>query len=274
MNDEQAKAVQEVAKTSGKLVEATEKVGGFISKIIGGASTQVGGILEDWAKFYRYKNLLRIADKVEAIHAQRKIEGKTIPLPPRTAIPMLESASLEDDEILQKVWAQLIANSTDPNFKESFHPGYIEIIRQMSPNEAIILDAFLKIKSFPILFKNHISEKHRSEERFGWLYSEELELSYEGVYVSYLGFCQELPLKQPSEVRVYLDNLLRLRIVELGHDFTGEHRGGFFGLASSEAKSTSLSIPARDEYLRMTVFGKGFTEACIKGNNSNASRLV
>ncbi|HUA68649.1 MAG TPA: Abi-alpha family protein, partial [Candidatus Saccharimonadales bacterium] len=145
MTDEQAKAVQEVAKTSGKLVETTGKVGGFISKIIGGASTQVGGILEDWAKFYRYKNLLRVADKVEAIHAQRKIEGKTIPIPPRMAIPLLESASLEDDETLQKVWARLIANSTDPNFRESSHPGYVEIIKQMSPDEAIILDSFLKI---------------------------------------------------------------------------------------------------------------------------------
>jgi hypothetical protein len=78
MTDEQAKATQEVAKTSGQLIEASQKVGNFISRIVGVASNQLGGMLEDSAKFYRYKNLLNIADKVEAIHTQRRIEGKFV----------------------------------------------------------------------------------------------------------------------------------------------------------------------------------------------------
>ena len=70
IGDEQAKAIQAVAKTTEKFAEIAEKVGGFVSKVIGPASDQVGGILEDWTRFYRYKNLLSIADKVEIIHAQ------------------------------------------------------------------------------------------------------------------------------------------------------------------------------------------------------------
>jgi hypothetical protein len=61
---EESKAIQEVAKTMGKFAEVANNIGGFLSKVIGGSSTQVGGILEDWTRYYRYKNLLTIRDKV------------------------------------------------------------------------------------------------------------------------------------------------------------------------------------------------------------------
>jgi hypothetical protein len=123
ITDEQAKATQEIAKTTGKFVEVAEKIGGFISKVISPVSIEAGEIMGDWARSYRIKNLLSIADRFEAIHAKRRIQ-KLVPILPRIAIPMLESAALEDDEILQDVWAMLIANSTDPNFNLVLHPGY------------------------------------------------------------------------------------------------------------------------------------------------------
>jgi hypothetical protein len=273
MTDEQAKATQEVAKTTGKFAEVAEKVGGFVSKLIGPASNQVGGILEDWTRYYRYKNLLAIADKVEAIHARRKLRGKTIPIPARVAIPMLESASLENDEVLQEIWAQLIANSTDPNFKEALHPGYAEIIKQMSPDEAIILISFLKMKAYPILFLNHVSKKYEDTTDVfgGWLTFKEDKSSYEGIYELYLKHCQDLFLKQSDRARVYIDNLQRLRIVELGHNFSGQEtndlRGFMWRTLVSDPNQKSVSVPARDEYLRMTAFGEAFVTACITEEN-------
>jgi hypothetical protein len=274
MTDEQAKATQEVARTTGKFAEVAEKVGGFVSKVIGPASNQVGGILEDWTRYYRYKNLLAIADKVEALHARHTIEGKTIPIPPRTAIPMLESASLEDDETLQDVWARLIANSTDPNFKESLHPGYIEIVKQMSPDEAIILNSFLKAKNYPLLFSNHVSQKYADtgNEAMRYFWKEQKDKpSYATIFEMYLHHCKSLNLKNPADSRVYIDNLLRLRIVELGHDFSGVERDTTHWLqtrmhGSSAVDKANVTIPARDEYLRMTTFGQSFVAACISEN--------
>ncbi len=112
--EEESKAVQEVAKTTGKAIEAAERVGKFFSTIFGGAFGEVGDIVHDWAKYFHYKNLLRIQDKVEAIHRERKIEGKTIPIPPRYAVPLIQNAFQEGDETLQEMWAGLIANSMDP----------------------------------------------------------------------------------------------------------------------------------------------------------------
>ena len=50
---ESAKAVQEVAKTTKAGIEATEKLGGFVSKIINEPIDAVVGILSDKLKFVR-----------------------------------------------------------------------------------------------------------------------------------------------------------------------------------------------------------------------------
>jgi len=141
---EESKAVQEVAKTGGKAIDLTEKVGRFFAMVVGKPSAQLATILEDQFRYYRYKNLLNISDKVDAIRIQRRSEGKAIPIPPRLALPILESASFEDDDVLQNLWARLIANSTDATQSELLHPGHVEVIRQMSSDEAVLLTAFRK----------------------------------------------------------------------------------------------------------------------------------
>jgi len=228
VTDEQAKAVKEVAKTTGTVAELGEKVGGFISKVIGPACFEVGGVLADYTRYFRYKNLLSISDKVKAIHARRKLEGKEVPIPPRIAIPLLESASLEDDETLKDVWATLIANGTDPNSKTILHPGYIEIIKQMSPDEAIILNSFLKFNIYPILFSYHVPEIYQLEKDTfgfaGWRKPNQQMALYQAFYELFLGHCRTLQLRKADDSRIYLDNMLRLRIIDVGHKFLGEDK--------------------------------------------------
>jgi hypothetical protein len=267
--DELSKVGGEIAKTGGQFVELTTKVAGFVLKVMGPASIEFGGIFEDLTRFYRYKRLLTISDKVESLLARRKIEGKTTPISPRVAIPMLDAASLEDDETLQDVWAKLIANSMDPHFEAAIHPGYIEIVKQMSPDEAIILGSFLKLDAFPILFSNHVPKT------FGDLYSFLLQIqppkqtsqvSYQKIYESYHTHCEKFTLKKPKDAQVYFDNLLRLRVVELGYDFCeGENLG--------PNENPSISIPARNEFLRMTPFGQNFVTACIDEEPIAAEQL-
>ncbi len=147
--EEESKAVQEVAKTTGKAIEAAERVGKFLSTIFGGAFGEVGDIVHDWAKYFHYKNLLRIQDRVEAIHRERKIEGKTIPIPPRYAVPLIQSASQEDDETLQEMWAGLIANGMDPGKRLNVKKVYINILSSLEPFDVQLLN-FLAAMASPI----------------------------------------------------------------------------------------------------------------------------
>ena len=57
---------------------------------------------------------------------------------PRLFLPILDRASIEDDEDLHSRWAALLANAgTSPN---SVHPSFIEILRQLTPDDAHLLD--------------------------------------------------------------------------------------------------------------------------------------
>lgn len=138
--EEESKAVQEVAKAASKGIEASEKLGGFLSKVLGEGLVELGSAFSDWAKAYRYKNLLKLSDEIEQIHADRKLQGKTIPILPKYALPILQEASLEDDADVRSLWAGLIANATDPNLKFQIKKLYVEILSSLDPIDAAILN--------------------------------------------------------------------------------------------------------------------------------------
>jgi hypothetical protein len=151
--EEESKAIQEVAKTISKAIDLSEKFGKFLSSIFGEGFENIGGTFSDWTNYFRYKNMLKLQDKVLSIHRQRHIEGKTIPIPPRYALPLLDSATLEDDDNIQDKWAGLIANSTDPNKNFQFQKIFIQILTSIEPLDAAILDLL------------HSSEKNENQKR-------------------------------------------------------------------------------------------------------------
>lgn len=131
---------KEIAKTTNKALEVAEKVGSFLSTVLGDAFKEAGASIHDWAKFYRYKNLLKINDKVGQLHKERGMQGKSVPIQPSIGIPLIEAASLAEDENLQQKWATLIANATDPNNKDKIRKSYIDILSSLDPSDAVVLD--------------------------------------------------------------------------------------------------------------------------------------
>jgi Abortive infection alpha len=55
----------------------------------------------------------------------------------KLVLPILEQASLEDDAALKSCWAGLLASSVT---KESIHPSFPNLLAQLTPAEARILD--------------------------------------------------------------------------------------------------------------------------------------
>ena len=106
MFEEEAKAIQETAKVAGKGLD--------IMKAMGPTAEPFAGMLRDWGNALRYKNLCRLADKIQAFNAARIAEGKALPIPDGFVLPLLDAASLEcEDEVLD-LWAALVINATDP----------------------------------------------------------------------------------------------------------------------------------------------------------------
>ncbi|MDP4075171.1 Abi-alpha family protein [Acidovorax sp. A1169] len=136
---EGAKAVQEVAKTSGKAIDAAEKFGSFVSTYIAGSLEQGMGIFEDKLKFMRWERQLRMMKRANQLQEEAGLDAPTRPIPLKFAIPLLEGASLEDDDSLQDMWAKLLVNAANKDSGVDLRRAYIDLLAQISPEEASIL---------------------------------------------------------------------------------------------------------------------------------------
>jgi hypothetical protein len=138
---ETAKAVQEVAITTGKAIEATQGFGRFVERFIGGTLEQTMGRLEDNAKFKRWENRLKLQQKAEALLKDYSLPEPSRPLPLKLALPYLEASSLEEDDTLQNLWAALLVNGTSAESGVDLQRPYINVLENISPLDAKILQA-------------------------------------------------------------------------------------------------------------------------------------
>jgi hypothetical protein len=129
--------------TSTAVEKGLEIVGDFLKAIVIAPSQELGGILEDRVKLWRFKNQINILQKAEEHIAKNGITTKKIAL--KTLVPLLEEASLEEEETLKQKWINLLVNYVDSsqNLKNSVFPF---ILSQLSSNEVIALDNILKEK--------------------------------------------------------------------------------------------------------------------------------
>lgn len=137
---EAAKAVQETAKTARSGIEATQALGRFVSRITTEPLETVMGILNDKLQFVRWERKLRLAERGREILDQRGIQGPLRPIPYKLALPIIENASLEDNDELQDLWANLLASAVDPQFEGPIRTAYVDIIKQLEVVDVHILN--------------------------------------------------------------------------------------------------------------------------------------
>jgi Abortive infection alpha len=132
---------------AGAAKELIKKAAEGIATIFGPASKEIGEWLRDVFRskhtLWEVKNVLATFDNVQAIFKQRAIEGKSIPIPLRQAMPMLEAIAQEDEPSIQEMWATLIANARDPAKRIDIKRAYTRILSDIDPLEAQVLKAMV-----------------------------------------------------------------------------------------------------------------------------------
>lgn len=136
----------EMAKAAGQIAIDTAKDSRkAIGVLLGDAVREFGLALGDQAKFYRFKNLVGIMDRVEAIGRQRGYSPEQMrALPFGEAVRVIEAASDEEEPEVQELWSRLIANATMPESDVSARKVYVDLLRSLSPSEATFLDLLSK----------------------------------------------------------------------------------------------------------------------------------
>lgn len=202
---ELGKAGQEIGKATGKAVDAVQTAGVFFGKYLAGPLEQSSGMLEDRLQFMRWERKLRLAQRAKEILAESGLDAPSRALPLSIGVPLIEAASLEENDELQDVWAQLLANCGNADSGVHLKRAYVTILQDMGPLEAKLLD---RIANAPAEFRGPGGDVMTAELPDRYLH-----------YPSINGDDpQRIP---PPEVVVALWNLVRLGCIELLWTFGG-----------------------------------------------------
>ena len=233
---ETAKAVQEVAKTTGQAIGTVEKLGIFFSKIMGESIDATCGMLADTLKYKRWERQTELVEKAERLIKDKNLEKRSVPISAKLALPIFQNASVEDDDFLHDLYAKLLVSAIDPEI-QTRRTAFVEILRQLEPIDVQILQAMHAVY---IEKERHYKKNYEGEK---W-YRPNRPPTFTSLYKSAL--LQNLSVNE-SDYWESVDNLCRL------------------GLADSYFDQDSINFEAGDNYLSQNVVKShgGYDELCI-----------
>ena len=199
----------------------------------------------------------KVADRLKNVPAENIVTPK-----PNIAGPALESLRYTGHESsLSDLYANLLAASMDKFTAHGAHPAFVEIIKQLTPDEAKLVGLFIQDVALPLLnvrweYKDPTPEKNGGKEVL-------VNFSLLGVITG----C-EFPQLTPT----YIDNLCRLGLAEVPAmlEYTG--KGVYDTLENApEVQQQKIQIEQNPELkvrierkaLRVTEFGKQFARICV-----------
>ena len=119
----------------------------FLQKFAGPSAIEKGLIWGDNMKLRRLENQIKNFKKVKDIVEKENISIKQVNL--KVLFPYLEGVSLEEDEQLQDLWANLFANYIDAD-KNVVVNVYPSILTQISTEEVKLLEEIYKNNHYQV----------------------------------------------------------------------------------------------------------------------------
>jgi len=196
----------------------------------------------------------RVAEKLEGVPAER-----IRPPDPHVAGPLLEGLRFTGHEkTLREMYGNLLATALDSASARAAHPAFVDIIGNMSPDEARICRVLATTDSVPLIDLRYMKEGEKEYQ----VWAEN---------VTFLGkeagcFCPDLACE-------YVNNLVRLGLVEVwsGTHIIGEGIYEEFekleevGRAREKVEAAGLKgkVVVVKKVLHVTKLGRQFMNACV-----------
>lgn len=139
-----ADAISEVAKTGREIVKTTQKAGGWLDKIFGEAIEDAVGLhWSDRVKakrieraIYNWERLTELLHKTKDRLTKKGVSITRI-VPPKIALGIIENATMEDDDDLHTLWANLLASGLSPD-QDEVQKKYISVLADMTSQDAVV----------------------------------------------------------------------------------------------------------------------------------------
>lgn len=118
---------------------------------------------------------------------------------PEIGVPIMQVLHYTTNDDIAEMFINLLASASITSMAGSAHPAFVEIIKQMSPDEAKIVQ-YLKGKDF---IPNLSLQANLAKPNKGFLTPVEKAVS----------ICCDVNLMYPENIKVYISNLLSLGII-------------------------------------------------------------
>jgi hypothetical protein len=265
------KAVQEASK-------AAQQGIGLFDRICEGLLAELSGLGADHVHMLRCELGMKWFSKFQAKFKDSGLEDNFRVIPPKFLVGIIENATLEPDDDMQQLWANLLVSAVDPDFLDTGRMAFIDILKQLEIVDVHVLswiyEAFV---CFCTSYKKRLSQAQplKSSQRsdFSRLVSPMFYFEpWTQTHSLYWGSCEEedyvftksgriqyrdLPSNRERYI-VSLDNLMRLRL-------TSSYKEGFDG-RSHEGPFGDFRATFDCEYDKvcLTQLGVAFMEACTR----------
>jgi hypothetical protein len=148
---------QEVLKVPGVLVEiygdlarpGVRQVGKALETVLGLGNTILWpvALANERSKLALERNLERYRLEMEKVP-----EGKVVGVCPELGVPIAEKLSYVEDDSLSAMYAKLLATGSNLDTLALAHPSFVNVINNLSPDEAHLLAFFATNQDLPISY--------------------------------------------------------------------------------------------------------------------------
>lgn len=230
------------------------------------AAKELGGILTEVMKTFRlvlapiqYTATLQDNLRAHLAKSLRKVPEENLIPPVRSlALPISEQLKFHEDGVLAELYINLLSCSMDRERVSYAHPGFINVIAQMAPDEALLLEQLSSNEG-----KIYIRCGERGGVHYSPLEDERRTLYANAVYDQPIEARVEPYVAKPEKLAspglflTYLEHLVALGIVE----YTNEDQ--IYILAGVSRHGMQLE----SFVIRLSKFGRLFRTACMEDSS-------
>lgn len=254
---------QEALKVPGLLVEiygdlakpGVKQAGRALDTVIGLGNTLLWPIA--WAnersRIALECNLEKYRKEMEKVP-----EEKVVGVSPEIGVPVAEKLSYVTDDRLSSLYVKLLATASNVDTLSNAHPSFVNVINNISPDEAHLLEYFVTNSLLPFAKAKAVSAGSGSHSIIS------------GPIVPNEALAG---LTFPQNIDAYLSNLDGLGLLEIRDDewladdavyasLQDPHRQRFSAVITSQPMLAGHTLDFKKGFVRRTSFGQKFIFAC------------
>lgn len=194
-----------------------------------------------------------LAKKLEKVGVENVVSPEAY-----VAVPALQAISYSmNSEELRDLYANLLSSAMTKDRKWTVHPSYVEVIKQITPDEAKLLKSLVnKEDVFPLVDVRLITP----------------EKSYLVKVRNFTNIAEGV-CEFPANIFAYLDNLTRLKILEIPSGVRITDDNEYKPLEANPVIQNLIKSKVPDGFeweiehkeFNITEYGHNFIDTCVKG---------